>query len=764
MTNIEQYINNYGNCFPSSTINTDQGINIPKRCSRHLLIDKYLSEYNTEQEKRLVMQNILLMDSIPKENSNRLVNSGTVYKVMREGKLGRDQLTELFNYLQRTKADKSELFSKDYRELTNTPNFIQQQDLENYYDKNEIDNIIQNISLDNIDLSGYATQEYVQNQINNLIDGAPEALNTLKKITDKLSADGDIVNQILNQINEKADKSDIEILDIDTNGHEYVDLGLPSGTLWATMNVGATSETDYGNYYQYGKGANQYQNTYSQSDYSGLESPLDLSVDTARQEWGGNWCTPTKDQMQELYNYTRHQWVNNYKGTGIKGVMFTRNNVSLFIPAGGFFGPNISLTGKNNKGHYLTSSFNTNNPQYIWYLNFSYTGIGIENNLMRRVGCSVRPVIKPSNISLKDKVLQLEQNLAIVATTGSYNDLLDLPTNISSFTNDIGYLTSHQDISGKAENSDLQQTNELIQQLQNRIQQLESKQENIKHEILTQEMYDNLQQYDPYTVYFIVEQLPPTPIDKNYWTFGDTFPVILAGDWKFGDSFPIILAGNWKFGDNFPIILSDPEIEYVEIAGVKWATKNLGAESVTDPGLYFQWGDTKGYSIDQVNNGYKQFNKQDYKWEVSDNYIKYNNIDGKTILDSEDDAVTAIYGKNWSTPTIEDFELLLNSTNYETVINYQNSNMNGVLFTDKLDNSKQLFFPMCGVISSGNNINLRFVYLSSSYKINSLIYALIGEFDPLIGIIINSDKNTSVNTRWYGSPVRGISKKNIIDN
>jgi len=55
MTNVEQYINNYGHCFPSSTINTDQGINIPKRCSRHLLVDKYLSEYNTEQEKRLVM-------------------------------------------------------------------------------------------------------------------------------------------------------------------------------------------------------------------------------------------------------------------------------------------------------------------------------------------------------------------------------------------------------------------------------------------------------------------------------------------------------------------------------------------------------------------------------------------------------------------------------------------------------------------------------------------------------------------------------------
>jgi hypothetical protein len=42
---------------------------------------------------------------------------------------------------------------------------------------------------------------------------------------------------------------------LDNAGHEYVDFGLPSGTLWATMNIGANSESDYGNYYQYGKGA-----------------------------------------------------------------------------------------------------------------------------------------------------------------------------------------------------------------------------------------------------------------------------------------------------------------------------------------------------------------------------------------------------------------------------------------------------------------------------------------------------------------------------
>ena len=112
----------------------------------------------------------------------------------------------------------------------------------------------------------------------------------------------------------KVDISDMMTPD-SANGHAYVDLGLPSGTLWATMNVGASSETDYGNYYQYGKGAAQYAATSGQSSYSGTESPLATTADTAAQEWGGSWHMPTRTQMQELIANTTYQWVGNYKGS-----------------------------------------------------------------------------------------------------------------------------------------------------------------------------------------------------------------------------------------------------------------------------------------------------------------------------------------------------------------------------------------------------------------------------------------------------------------
>ena len=121
------------------------------------------------------------------------------------------------------------------------------------------------------------------------------------------------------------------------NGHEYVDLGLPSGTKWATMNVGATSITDYGNYYQYGKGANDVSITSGQSDYSGTENPLAVSADTAVQVWGGSWHMPTSVQFQELLDNTTYELVTDYQSSGISGFTFTANGKTLFIPAAGYY-------------------------------------------------------------------------------------------------------------------------------------------------------------------------------------------------------------------------------------------------------------------------------------------------------------------------------------------------------------------------------------------------------------------------------------------
>ena len=81
--------------------------------------------------------------------------------------------------------------------------------------------------------------------------------------------------------------------------------------------------------------------------------------------------------------------------------------------------------------------------------------------------------------------------------------------------------------------------------------------------------------------------------------------------------------------------------EYVEIGGLKWATMNIGANNVTDYGLYFQWGDTQGYTAFQVGSGdnQKYFGWADYKYgngtssPVATDMTKYNATDGKVVLD-----------------------------------------------------------------------------------------------------------------------------------
>lgn len=121
-------------------------------------------------------------------------------------------------------------------------------------------------------------------------------------------------------------------------GHEFVNLGLPSGTKWATMNVGALSESDYGDAYAYGKGASRFEDeSYSQwqAQYTGNENPLAASADTASVVWGGSWHTPTKTQFEELTANTTFEWTTI---NGINGAKYTGTNGKyIFLPAAGIW-------------------------------------------------------------------------------------------------------------------------------------------------------------------------------------------------------------------------------------------------------------------------------------------------------------------------------------------------------------------------------------------------------------------------------------------
>jgi len=187
---------------------------------------------------------------------------------------------------------------------------------------------------------------------------------------------------------------------------------------------------------------------------------------------------------------------------------------------------------------------------------------------------------------------------------------------------------------------------------------------------------------------------------------------------------------------------------YVEIGGVKWATRNLGAEKITDYGLYFQWGDTQGYTAEQVGEeaGQKAFSWDDYKYGDGTTFTKYNGTDGKTVLDASDDAVTTAFGSNWRMPTKDEYTNLLdNTTNEWTTID----GVNGYLFTSNEDSSKTLFFPSAGYCIDGDYDGGFGSYWSSS----------VTGFDISHAISISSDSDTeniSYNSRSVGLTIRGI--------
>ena len=198
------------------------------------------------------------------------------------------------------------------------------------------------------------------------------------------------------------------------NGYEWVDLGLPSGTKWATMNVGAESPEDYGDYFAWGETVSK--STYSDSDYkwyiNGSSSNIKKynysystgllrdSIDVLEKEddvafinWGGYWRMPTKAEQDELrtectWTWTTQNGVNGYKVTS------KINGKSIFLPAAGYR-HNSSLYNAGSDGCYWSSSLDTNDSSDAYYWDFDSSSVSsLSYYYYRYDGLSVRPVLR----------------------------------------------------------------------------------------------------------------------------------------------------------------------------------------------------------------------------------------------------------------------------------------------------------------------------------------------------------------------------------
>ena len=193
------------------------------------------------------------------------------------------------------------------------------------------------------------------------------------------------------------------------NGHDYLDLGLPSGTLWATCNVGANAPEKYGDYFAWGETTPK--TTYNWSTYKYCngepdqltkycDDPLhgyngftdDLTTllpedDAATVNWGDGWYMPTYDQWVELYENTRHFWATQ---NDVNGRIFVgANDNRLFVPFPGYRQDN-ELNQADTIGYYWSSMLGTG--IYVYDLVIASGSCHMGYYLSRGSGLSVRPV------------------------------------------------------------------------------------------------------------------------------------------------------------------------------------------------------------------------------------------------------------------------------------------------------------------------------------------------------------------------------------
>lgn len=198
-------------------------------------------------------------------------------------------------------------------------------------------------------------------------------------------------------------KKETNVTGIGIDNHGYVDLGLPSGTLWATCNLGADNPEDFGDYYAWGEvmpKAVYYWNNYRyctvvdssvvMTKYCIADSLMVLEPvdDAARASWGNEWRMPTSEDWKELYLKTNCEWTTR---NGVDGVLLTGlNGNSIFLPAAGYhIDDEFESIGL---GIYWSSTRQTTFQESAWTFHFNYDYWHVCGTYERNRGHVIRAV------------------------------------------------------------------------------------------------------------------------------------------------------------------------------------------------------------------------------------------------------------------------------------------------------------------------------------------------------------------------------------
>lgn len=163
-----------------------------------------------------------------------------------------------------------------------------------------------------------------------------------------------------------------------------------------------------------------------------------------------------------------------------------------------------------------------------------------------------------------------------------------------------------------------------------------------------------------------------------------------------GNFVPVTTSNNPKV----QVVSSESTLAYIDLglpSRTLWASKNVGAKSPYDVGLYFAWAETDGTK--------SQYTEETYKYYSNGEYTKYNSTDKLTKLESGDDAATANWGENWVTPTYSQIKELVDNCTWvyegEYVVNYNgNKTYHQPGYRVTGPNGNKIFIPECGVQGS----------------------------------------------------------------
>lgn len=494
------------------------------------------------------------------------------------------------------------------------------------------------------------------------------------------------------------------------NGYAYVDLGLPSGTKWATMNVGASKPEDYGDHFAWGEtepkeyyewstykwcdgtynSLTKY-NVYSSYGIVDDKTQLELLDDAANVNWGANWCLPTDEEWTELREQCVWKW---RTWNGVKGYIVTGNNSkSIFLPAAGY------KDGYDywDQSYYWSCSLDDLNVYNALSVHISadYVQRITEN---RNYGFTVRPVLGETIAEITIPTIATSVVTQITETSAVAG---------GNVTSDGGASVTERGV--------VYSINQNPTTADNKIPNGSG----------MGAFTCNLTSLQPNTTYYVRAYA----VNSKGTAYGEE------------------VSFTTKEQSSIPSNGTENGHEYVDLGlSVKWAICNVGASYPEDYGDYFAWGETTTKSTYNWST-YKHCNNSKYVLKKYNTFGDYGVVDNKTILELSDDAAHVNMGGEWRMPTETEWAELREQCTWtwstqDGIYGYKViSNING----------NSIFFPTAGC---SNNIDVGIAGYYWSIKLYTTYYQTYNAYY----YHLSSSQSVGVNhdERYKGMSIRAV--------